>query len=118
MEPIKSIDRWLKTIITLLCEFYIQHELPFDRTEMIKFRKRIGEMGSEVLLRMSVQLFPSKEIKEDEVLIDTTVQEKNITFPTDVKLQKKMIEKCRKIAVREKIQLRQSYRRELKHLID
>ncbi len=113
------LDRWVENPYwQYFCgEFYFQHELPFDRTEMIKFRKRIGEKGSEVLLRMSVQLFPSKEIKEDEVLIDTTVQEKNITFPTDVKLQKKMIEKCRKIAVREKIQLRQSYRRELKQLM-
>jgi transposase, IS5 family len=65
---------------------------------------------------MTVQLFPRKEAQEDEVLIDTTVQEKNITYPTDVKLQKKVIEKCRKMAVKERIQLRQSYKRELKQL--
>jgi IS5 family transposase len=113
------LDRWVENPYwQYFCgEVYFQHELPFDRTELIKFRKRIGEKGSERLLRMSVQLFPCKEIKEDEVLIDTTVQEKNITFPTDVKLQKKMIEKCRKIAVKEKIQLRQSYKRELKQLV-
>jgi IS5 family transposase len=113
------LDRWVENPYwQYFCgEFYFQHELPFDRTELIKFRKRIGEKGSEQLLRMSVQLFPSKEIQEDEVLIDTTVQEKNITFPTDVKLQKKIIGKCRKIAVKEKIQLRQSYKRELKQLM-
>lgn len=66
---------------------------------------------------MSVQLFPQKEVQDDEVLIDTTVQEKNITYPTDVKLQKKIIEKCRKIACKERITLRQSYRRELKQLM-
>jgi len=66
---------------------------------------------------MSVQLFPSKEVQEDEVLLDTTVQEKNIIFPTDVKLQKKIIGKCRKKANRKGIELRQTYKRELKQLM-
>jgi IS5 family transposase len=66
---------------------------------------------------MTVELFPKKDIQEKEVLIDTTVQEKNITFPTDVKLQKKIIENCRKIAANEGIELRQTYRRELKQLM-
>jgi len=66
---------------------------------------------------MSIHLFPAKEIHEKEVLVDTTVQEKNITFPTDVKLQKKIVEKCRKIARKEGIELRQTYGRELKQLM-
>ena len=51
------------------------------------------------------------------MLIDTTVQEKNITFPTDSKLHKKIIEGCRKIAEKEDITLRQSYRRIVKQLM-
>jgi IS5 family transposase len=66
---------------------------------------------------MSIHLFLKKEIQEKEVLLDTTVQEKNITFPTDVKLQKKIVEKCRKIARKEGIELRQTYSRELKQLM-
>jgi IS5 family transposase len=113
------LDRWVENPYwQYFCgEVYFCHQLPFDRTELIKFRKRIGEEGSEQLLKMSVQLFPKKEVQDDEVLIDTTVQEKNITYPTDVKLQKKIIEKCRKIACKERITLRQSYRRELKQLM-
>lgn len=113
------LDRWVENPYwQYFCgEVYFNHQLPFDRTELIKFRKRIGEEGSEQLLKMSVQLFPKKEVQDDEVLIDTTVQEKNITYPTDVKLQKKIIEKCRKIACKERISLRQSYRRELKQLM-
>lgn len=113
------LDRWAENPYwQYFCgEVYFQHKLPFDRTELIKFRKRIGEKGAEQLLKMTVQLFPRKEVQEDEVLIDTTVQEKNITYPTDVKLQKKVIEKCRKIAVKERIRLRQSYKRELKQLM-
>jgi transposase, IS5 family len=93
-------------------EVYFCHQLPFDSTELFKFRKRIGEEGSEQFLKMSVQLFPQKEVQDDEVLIDTTLLEKNITYLTDVKLQKKIIEKCRKITCKERITLRQSYRQE------
>jgi hypothetical protein len=32
--------------------------------------------------------------KAKEVILDTTVQEKNITFPTDGKLYEKGMEKC------------------------
>jgi hypothetical protein len=63
---------------------------------LIKFRRRIGEKGSDQILHLTIHLFTKKEIQEKEILIDTTVQEKNITFPTDVKLKKKIIEKCRK----------------------
>src|SRR5665648_149146 len=49
--------------------------------------------------------------------LTTTVQEKNITFPTDVKLQKKIIEIYRKIADKEGIELRQTYKPELKQLM-
>jgi IS5 family transposase len=113
------IERWIENPYwQYFCgEVYFRHEPPFDRTELIKFRKRIGEEGAEILLKMSIDLFPKKEVQEKEVLIDTTVQEKNITYPTDVKLQKKIIEKCRKIAEVHDIQLRQTYKRELKQLM-
>jgi len=44
------------------------------------------------------------------------VQGKNITFPTDAKLHRKIIQKCKAIAEKEGIELRQSYRRILKKL--
>ena len=113
------LDRWVENPYwQYFCgEVYFQYELPFDRTELIKFRNRIGDKGAEEILKMSIQMFPKKEIQEKEVLLDTTVQEKNITYPTDVKLQKKIIEACRKIAKKEDLLLRQSYKRELKQLM-
>jgi transposase, IS5 family len=51
------------------------------------------------------------------VLIDTTVQEKNITFPTDTKLHKKIIDKCNSIAEKEGIKQRQTYKRTVKQLM-
>jgi IS5 family transposase len=48
--------------------------------------------------------------------IDSTVQEKNITYPTDAKLHKKIIKKCRSIAQTESLPVRQSYTHTLKVL--
>ena len=39
-------------------------------------------------LKLSIDLFDPK-IQKEEVVIDTTVQEKNITHPTDSKLAKR-----------------------------
>jgi IS5 family transposase len=50
------------------------------------------------------------------VSLDTTVQEKNITYPTDDKLYKKIIKKCWVIADKEGIDLRQTYTRTVKKL--
>lgn len=113
------LDRWVENPYwQYFCgEVYFRHEYPFDRTELIKFRRRIGEKGAEQILKATVNLFEKKEVREKEVLIDTTVQEKNITFPSDVKLQKKIIENCRKISKEEGIRLRQTYSRELKQLM-
>jgi transposase, IS5 family len=62
------------------------------------------------LFALSVALHADKVKKAKEVMVDTTVQEKKITFPTDGKLYKKVIEKCNTLAKRCRIKLRQSYR--------
>src|SRR5690606_4131999 len=53
---------------------------------------------------------------EPDVSVDTTVQEKNITYPTDAKLHRKIIRKCRKISDQLNLPVRQSYVRVLKKL--
>lgn len=67
----------------------------------------------EKIFQASVALHGEKAM-EKEVVIDTTVQEKNITFPTDTKLRVKVVGRCWKLAAAEGIRLRRSYRRELK----
>ena len=51
---------------------------PCHSTQLVKFRQRIGKEGMELIFKVSVQLHGNKA-EEKEVLIDTTVQEKNIT---------------------------------------
>ena len=112
------VDRWIENPYWQYFsgERIFQTQKPFDPTEFIHFRNRIGKEGAEKLLKLSVQLF-GKEAQEKEVLIDSTVQEKNITYPTDAKLHKRIIEKVNKIAKQEGIVLRQTYTRTLKQLM-
>jgi IS5 family transposase len=58
----------------------------------------------------------NEDDSNDDVNIDTTVQEKNITFLTDAKLHKKIIDKCKVIANEEQLTVRQTYTRTLKKL--
>ena len=81
---------------------------PCVATELVEFRKRIGESGVELILKESIRVNGS-DADDDNLSGDTTVQEKNITYPTDDKLYKKIISKCRSIAEKEGIELRQSY---------
>jgi IS5 family transposase len=97
-------------------ETEFQWKYPIEPSDLVHFRKRIGEGGVKRILKISIEMH-GKSSMEEEVLIDTTVQEKNITFPTDVKLHKKIVEQCRKIALEEGIKQRQSYKRVLKRLL-
>ena len=114
------VDQWAENI-------YFQHfggiqqfqpNIPCVPTELVSFRQRIGEAGVELILKESIRVNEpdDKSNYGDVVSIDTTVQEKNITYPTDDKLYKKIIKKCWKIADKEGVDLRQSYIRVVKIL--
>lgn len=114
------VERWIENAYWQYFtgeEFFQTHQ-PFDPSEFVHFRKRVKEEGLEFLLSQSVSLHP-KAKNEKEVQIDTTVQEKNISFPTDAKLAKKVIDNCCKIAHKEGLVQRQTYKRISKqHLRD
>lgn len=97
-------------------EYVFQYDQPMDPADFSKFRKRIGADGAEKLLALSIHLNKDDLKGQTEVMIDSTVQEKNITFPTDVKLYRKIIERCHDLSKNLDIKLRQSYVRELKDL--
>jgi transposase, IS5 family len=92
---------------------YMEHEFPIHPTSMTKFRHRVGEERMILLLKETVEMaLREGHIRESElehVTVDTTVQEKNITFPTDSKLLHRAIIKLGNAAMKSGIQLRQSY---------
>jgi len=69
---------------------YFECKQPCDASELCHFRDRIGDDGMALIFKESIRV-NGNDAKEASVLIDTTVQEKNITFPTDNKLHRKII---------------------------
>ena len=94
---------------------YFQHEFPCDPSSLVRWRKRVGEDGAEKLLKATVEaakkvgLLRSSDV--EKVVVDTTVQEKAITFPTDGRLYNKMRLALVREAKRLGVSLRQSYER-------
>ena len=93
-----------------------QWKLPCVSSDLTHFRNRIGSEGAEKIFKNSIDIH-GKNAREKEVVVDSTVMEKNITFPTDVKLSRKIIKQCRKISECESISLRQTYHRVEKQLL-
>lgn len=90
-------------------------DVPCEPSELVHFRHRIGEEGIELIFKESIRINGS-DGDDPHVSIDTTVQEKNITYPTDDKLHKKIIKKCLGIAQENQLPVRQTYTRTLKQL--
>ena len=95
--------------------FFGMHEFvpsfPCASSELVHFRKRIGEKGMELILSESIRVNDDKSDDDHHAtaFIDSTVQEKNVTYPTDAKLHKKIIGKVLKIVKELNLPMRQSY---------
>lgn len=102
-------------------EEFFQHKFPVTPESLSYFRKRIGEEGMEVLLAETIrlglvtQVVTKQEI--EQVTVDTTVQEKAVTFPTDSKLRHKAREALVSLAQEHGLPLRQSYVRKGKEAL-
>ena len=93
---------------------YFEHSLPIDSSSMTRFRGRMGKETIEELFKETVKSARlSNQLKEkdfEQLNVDTTVQEKAISFPTDAKLYYKMLGDLVKLAKEGGIKLRQSYK--------
>ena len=96
-------------------ETSFQNTLLCHSTELVKFRQRLGKAGIEKLLSLSVALHGDAS-EETTVLVDTTVQEKAITYPTDSKLAIKSINRLNKLAKSEGVKQRRTFVKEVKAL--
>ncbi len=111
------VERWVENAYwQYFCGFtHLQHKAPIDPSSMSRWRKRVGAQRLEQLLQETIDLavrerhLPPRDLAQ--VTVDTTVQEKNITYPTDSKLLHTAIRKLVAAAVERGVQLRQSYLR-------
>jgi IS5 family transposase len=95
-------------------EEFFQHEFPHERSDLSHWRKRLGDK-LELLLAESLRVahqsgaLRTRDLKR--VTVDTTVQPKAITFPTDAKLLHAAIKGLNRMANKHGVRLRQSYLR-------
>lgn len=90
-----------------------QHRLPCHPTTLVKWRKRLGTKGVDKLLSHVIDTAKREAFLPENLLkkvnVDTTVQEKFITFPTDSKLCHRMRVKLVIAAKKRRLTLRQTY---------
>ncbi len=109
--------RWLENpYYQFFCgELSFCHQLPFDRSSLTHWRRRLGEEQLVALLQESLSVahktggLATRDL--ERVVVDTTVQPKAIAHPTDARLCHRALEKLVDLAQRSGVPLRQSYRR-------
>ncbi len=100
---------------------FFEHSPPIDSSSMTRWRKRIGEAGAEELLKETIatglRLKAIKAYQLKRVNVDTTVQEKDIRFPTDARLYDRARQKLVDAAKERNVKIRQNYNRNSKKLL-
>ena len=95
-------------------EEFFQHTFPHERSGLSHWRKRLGDKLGLLLAESLRVAHSSGALRPRDlvrVTVDTTVQPKNITFPTDAKLVHAAIKGLNRLARQHRVTLRQSYLR-------
>lgn len=95
-------------------EEFFQHRFPHERSDLTHWRNRIGEKLDKLLaesLRVAHATGALKTKDLARVTVDTTVQPKSITFPTDAKLLHAAIKGLNRLVKKHDVPVRQSYLR-------
>jgi transposase, IS5 family len=94
-------------------EEFFQHEVPHERSGLSHWRKRLGPDFVDVLvqesLRIALELGVLKGRDLERVTVDTTVEPKNVKFPTDANLLYTALVALTAQGRRAGLKLRQSY---------
>ena len=100
---------------------WFEHKLPINTSSMTRWRKRIGKAGAEELLKETIKaglkLKAVKSFQLKRVNVDTTVQEKEVRFPTDARLYDRARQRLVALAKEREIPLRQNYNRKSKQML-
>jgi len=95
-------------------EEFFRHAFPHERSDLSHWRQRLGDKLELLLaesLRIAHQAGALRTKDLARVTVDTTVQPKAISFPTDAKLLHAAINGLNRLARKHGVRLRQSYRR-------
>lgn len=92
---------------------FFQHTCPFERCSLSRWRKRLGQEELDALLQLSLRTaFDANALKPNtlrHIVVDTTVQEKAVSYPTDAGLFYKARARLHKLARKLNIPYRQSF---------
>jgi IS5 family transposase len=98
-----------------------RHDMPGQPTRWTRWRQRIGEAGCEWLLTLTIEAALKLKVMTNtrlkRVIVDPTVQEKHIRFPTDSPLYNPMRKHLGAIAHDHGLVLRQTYAKDCRHLM-
>jgi IS5 family transposase len=96
-------------------ETHFRHRLPFDRSSMTRWRKRIGPDEMDLVLAetiaVAVKTGAVNERQLSRITVDTTVQTKAVAHPTDSHLLLRAAEWLVRLSKRHGVKLRQSFAR-------
>jgi IS5 family transposase len=110
-----AVDEWVENPYwQFFCGYdYLQWEKPIDSSSLPRWRKRLGAEGLEKILqgtiRAAIKAGAVSSRSLSRVIVDTTIMEKNIAFPTDSKLYHSGIKTLVRMAKNNDIELRQTY---------
>ena len=111
------VERWVENPYwQYFCGFdHLQLKLPIDPSSLVRWRRRIGQDGIELLLQETIAAAQRGEAVKpqslERVSVDTTVQPKAIAHPLDSRLYHRGREILVRLAKRHGVSLRQSYAR-------
>jgi IS5 family transposase len=102
-------------------ETHLQTAPPIDPSSLSRWRKRLGKVGMEELLAQSIEAAKRADVikpsSAQRVIVDTTVMEKAIAYPTDSALLERSRTHLVKAARQCSLHLRQNYNREAPRLV-
>jgi transposase, IS5 family len=95
---------------------YYDSKPPCDASQIGRFRRALGEDGVEQLLKTTVEAAVTmgvvKHADFQRVIVDSTVQEKAVAYPTDSRLLEVARAKITRLAQRAGLTLKQTFERE------
>lgn len=92
------VEQWLQNpyFQYFTGEREFQWKAPCDPSDFVHFRKRIGEKGAETIFKSSLEV-RKDEIKGNDVIFDTTAQEKTLPIQQMLSFYEKLLKDAKRL---------------------